>query len=95
MSVIPVLKKRKKIQITKQIIDQPVYYLQFQKYLRDFFLSRFNDLIFFIQKTDVCYTTIYSCLLNYKEAAHKLSINTDIVLNWFKINSTVANPGKL
>ena len=39
-----------------------------------------NDLIFFIQETEVCNfaddTTIYSCSLNYKEAAHKLSNDT-------------------
>ena len=49
-----------------------------------------NDLIFFIQETEVCNfaddTTIYSCSLNYKEAAHKLSND--------KVNSMVANPGK-
>ena len=33
-------------------------------------------------------------MLTYKEAAHKLSSNTYIVLNWFKVNSMVANPGK-
>ena len=58
-----------------------------------------NDLIFFIQGTEVCNfadnTTIYSCSLNYKEAAHELSNNTHIVLNEFKVNSMVANPGKL
>ena len=57
-----------------------------------------NDLIFFIQETEVCNfaddTTIYSCSLNYIEAAHKLSNDTHIVLNWFKVNSMVANPGK-
>ena len=57
-----------------------------------------NDLIFFIQELEVCNfadnTTIYSCSLNYKEAAHKLSNDTHIVLNWFKVNSMVANPGK-
>ena len=57
-----------------------------------------NDLIFFIRKTEVCNfsdgTTIYSYSLNYKEAAHKLSNDTHIVLNWFKVNSIVANPGK-
>ena len=56
------------------------------------------DLIFFIQETRVCNfaddTTKYSCSLNYKEAAHKLSNDTYIVLNWFKVNSMVANPGK-
>ena len=49
-----------------------------------------NDLIFFIQEAEVCNfaddTTIYSCSLNYKEAAHKLSNDTHIVLNWFKVN---------
>ena len=55
-------------------------------------------MIFFIQETEVCNfaddTTIYSCSLNYKEAAHKLSNDIYIVLNWFKVNSMVANPGK-
>ena len=40
-----------------------------------------NDLIFFIY---------FSCSFNYKEAAHKLSNDTHIVLNWFKVNSIVA-----
>ena len=57
-----------------------------------------NDVIFFIQETEVCNfpddTTIYSCSLNYKEAAHKLSNDTYIVLNLFKVNSMAANPGK-
>ena len=57
-----------------------------------------NDLIFFIQETEVCNfaddTTIYSCLLNYEEVVHKLSNDTYIVLNWFKVNSMAANPGK-
>ena len=57
-----------------------------------------NDLTFFIQETEVCNfadgTTIYSCSLNYKEVAHKLSNDTYIVLNWFKVNSMVANPVK-
>ena len=57
-----------------------------------------NDLIFSIQETKVCNfaddTTLYSCSLNYKEAAHKLCSDTYIVLNWFKANSMAANPGK-
>ena len=57
-----------------------------------------NNLIFFIQETEVCNfadgTTIYLCPLNYKEAAHELSNDTHIVLNWFKVNSMVANPDK-
>ena len=56
-----------------------------------------NDLIFFIQETEVCNfaddTTIYSCSINYKEAAHKLSNDTYVVLNWFKVNSMAANTG--
>ena len=54
--------------------------------------------MFFIKKTKVCNfaddTTIYSCSLNYKEAHRKLSDNTHIIPNWFRINSMVANPGK-
>ena len=37
---------------------------------------------------------MYSCSLNYAKAAHKLSNDTHIVLNWFKVNSMVANPRK-
>ena len=50
---------------------------------------------FFIQETEVCNfaddTTIYSCSLNYKEAAHKLSNDTYVVLKWFKVNGMAAN----
>ena len=57
-----------------------------------------NDLIFFIQETEVYNfaddTTIYSYSLNYEEVAHKLSNDTYIVLNWFKVYSIAANPGK-
>ena len=57
-----------------------------------------NDLIFFIQETEACNfadgNTIYSCSLNYKEAVHKLSNDTCIILNWFKVNIMIANPGK-
>ena len=34
------------------------------------------------------------CSLNYEEAHRKLSNDADIVLNWFRINSIVANSGK-
>ena len=54
--------------------------------------------MFFIKKTEVCnfvdHTTIYSSSLNYEEAHRKLSNDTHIVPNWFRINSVVANPGK-
>ena len=55
-------------------------------------------MIIFIKEAEVCNfaddTTIYSCSLNYKEEAHELSNDTNIVLNWFKVNSMVASPGK-
>ena len=54
-------------------------------------------MIFFIQETEIRNfaddTTIYSCSINYKEAAHKLSNDTYVVLNWFKVNSMAANTG--
>ena len=53
-----------------------------------------NDLMFFIQEIEVYNFTMYSSSLNYKEAAHKLSNDTYIVLNWLRVNSMVANSGK-
>ena len=57
-----------------------------------------NNVMIFIKKTEVCKfandTTIHSCSLNYKEAHQKLSNDTHIVPNCFRINSMVANPGK-
>ena len=54
--------------------------------------------MFFMQETEVCNfaddTTIYSCSSNYEEATQKLSADTHLVLNWFRINSMVANPSK-
>ena len=57
-----------------------------------------NDLMFFIQETEVCNfvdaTTIDSCSPYFEEAILKLSNDTHLILNWFRINSMVANPGK-
>ena len=54
--------------------------------------------MFFIKETEVYNfvddTTMYSCSLNYEEAHLKFSNDTHIVLNWFQINSMVANPRK-
>ena len=54
--------------------------------------------MFFIQETQVCNfvddTTIYSCSPKYEEPTLKLSNNTHLILNWIRINSMVANPGK-
>ena len=57
-----------------------------------------NDITFFIKETEVRHfaddTTVYSCSINYEEAHRKLSNDTHVALNWFRINSMVANPGK-
>ena len=57
-----------------------------------------NDLMVFIQESKVCNfadeTTIHSCSLNFEEAILKLSNDTYFILNWFRINSLVANPDK-
>ena len=55
-------------------------------------------MIFFIQEIEVCNfaddTTICSCSPNFEEATLKLSNDTHLILNWFRINSMVANFGK-
>ena len=57
-----------------------------------------NDLMFFIQETEVCNfaddTTIYWCSPNFEEATLKLYNDTHLILNLFRINSMVAKPGK-
>ena len=57
-----------------------------------------NNLMLFIPETEVCNfaddTTIYSCSPYFEEATLKLSNDTHLILNWFRINSMVANPGK-
>ena len=57
-----------------------------------------NDLMFFIQETEVCNftndTTIYSCSPKFEEATLNISNDTHLILNWFRINSMVANFGK-
>ena len=54
--------------------------------------------MFFFQETEVCNfaddTTIYSCSQNFEEATLKLFNDTHLILNWFRINNMVANPGK-
>ena len=57
-----------------------------------------NDLMFFIQETDVCNfvddTTIYPCSPNFEEATLKLSNDSHLILNWFRLNSMEVNPSK-
>ena len=54
--------------------------------------------MFFIQETEVCNfaddTIIYSCSPCFDEGTLKLSNDTYLILNWFRIHSMVANPGK-
>ena len=54
--------------------------------------------MFFIQETEVCNfaddTTIYSCSPYFEQATLKLSNDTHLILNWFRINSMVVNPDK-
>ena len=56
------------------------------------------NLMFFIQEIEVCNfaddTIMYSCPPNFEEATLKSSNDTHLILNWFRINSMVANPGK-
>ena len=53
---------------------------------------------FSFKKQEVCNfaddTTIYSCSPYFEEATLKLSNDMHLILNWFRINSMVANPGK-
>ena len=54
--------------------------------------------MFFIQETEVCSFAddkkIYSSSPYFEEATLKLSNDTHLILNWFRINSMVANPDK-
>ena len=54
--------------------------------------------MFFIQETKVCNfaddAALYSCSTNFEEATLKLSNDTHLILNWFRIKSMAANPGK-
>ena len=54
--------------------------------------------MFFNQETEICNfaddTTIYSCSPDFEEGTLKLSNDTHLILNWFRINSVVANHGK-
>ena len=60
--------------------------------------SYLTSLMFFIKKREVYNfaddTAIYSCSLNYEEPHRKLSGDTHIIPNQFRVNSMVANPGK-
>ena len=57
-----------------------------------------NDLFFSITKSEVCNfaddNTLYSCNKNLEHVFSNLKYDLRNVLDWFKINSMTANPGK-
>ena len=57
-----------------------------------------NDLIIFIEKTDICnftdYNTLYKSSTSLSVVLNCLEHYITIVLNWFKVNSLKANPKK-
>lgn len=61
----------------------------FNHFTNDLVFHQWNRILWFCRDA-----TKYSCSLNYEESNQKLSNNIHTVLNWFKINSMVANAGK-
>ena len=62
------------------------------------FIIFINDLFFFITKSEVCNfaddDTLYSCNKNLDHVFSNLKYDLRNLLDWFKINSMKANPGK-
>ena len=58
-----------------------------------------NDLIMFIEKTDICNfaddNTLYKSSPSLSVVLNCLEHDTTIIINWFKVNSLKANPPKL
>ena len=63
-----------------------------------FFNIFLNDLFLFILETDICNfaddNTVYACDSTLEKVFSRLKKDVDEVINWFKINSMVANPEK-
>ena len=57
-----------------------------------------NDMLWFVEKTDICNfadgNTIYSCAKSINDVTENLQSDMKIVLEWFKDNQMMANPGK-
>ena len=57
-----------------------------------------NDLFFFLTKSEVCNfaddNTIYVCNKNLEFIKENLQYDMKVILQWFRINSMKANPGK-
>ena len=63
-----------------------------------FFNIFLNDMLWFIEKTDICNfaddNTIYSCAKSVNDVIENLQSDLKIALKWFKDNQMMANPGK-
>ena len=63
-----------------------------------FFNIFLNDMLWFIEKTDICNfaddNTIYSCAKSVNDVIENLQSDLKIALTWFKDNQMMANPGK-
>ena len=57
-----------------------------------------NDIFMIIEQSDICNfaddNTLYSCGKSLTDIKENLVSDTKIILNWFKLNSLKANPGK-
>ena len=57
-----------------------------------------NDIFMIIEQSDICNfaddNTIYSCRESLTEIKENLASDTKSILNWFRLNSLKANPGK-
>ena len=57
-----------------------------------------NDLLFFIEKCDICNfaddNTLYACDETFDKVLSRLKFDLETVTEWFKLNSMIANPEK-
>ena len=57
-----------------------------------------NDLLFSIEKSDICNftddNTIYACDKSFEDILFRLNFDLEIVIDWFRFNSMIANPDK-
>ena len=57
-----------------------------------------NDISMIIEQSDICNfaddNTLYSCGERLTEITENLVSDTKRILNWFRLNSLKANPGK-
>ena len=53
-----------------------------------------NDLLFFINDSDVCNSTLSVCDTSVNRVLKRLELDVNVAINWFHENSLVANPSK-